>query len=257
MYQFDKTGTIDTKSLVDTERDSLSTEKRQALTFNFDLNQRCYDFFGNDTFLKAKDYKFLFQSFHHKFKTRLSNRNIYGNIFYEHLNLTIKFETDYYSVRFKLHLVKITNPEMSVESLVSETFHKDLLINSNYKVPVDRWLSVAKKIEDFRYQILTDQKCTLSLSDAFKDNAKVVKTFSHVLGPQDILNFKYYLHYGPGIFLNRLYEESSQNQKYSELHPVGYFFILQSEGDPRASITRTSDGENFNGSSPGRFTVSF
>lgn len=94
------------------------------------------------------------------------------------------------------------------------------------------------------------------MSDFFKDKAKVVKTFSKVLGSEDVWNFDYYLHYGSGIFLNQIFEEG-KFRRSSESQPVGYFFVVQSEGDPRVNITRTKDGQNFDGPSPGKFNYSF
>lgn len=67
--------------VVDTERDYISTSKRQALTCTFGFNQRCYDFLLSDTFISLADYKFLFDCHKEKFQSRLANKNIYGNIF--------------------------------------------------------------------------------------------------------------------------------------------------------------------------------
>lgn len=82
-----------------------------------------------------------------------------------------------------------------------------------------------------------------------------------ILGPNDIWDFNYFLHCGPGILLNRIYEEmydpEKQTFKDKNLHPTSYGIILQADGDPRTSMTRKLDGENFNGSGPGRFTYSF
>lgn len=256
LYKFCKTKTIDIKSLVDTDRDYLSSEDRQSLDIHFGFNQRVYNFFLTDTFLTAGDYQFLFQGYEKNFKTKLANKNIYGNVFYEHLKWKFKSETDFYSIRLKLHLVKIHSPNVNVDSLFLNTFFHDLKKEdprSAYKIPIDRQLSEIKTYKKFRKHVLTDLKCTLGMSDYFKDNATIVKTFSKNLGPQDEWDFSYYLHLGPGVLLNRLYEEN----RYDSSHPAGYFFIIQAQGDPRASVTRRSDEQNFNVSSPGRFNCSF
>ena len=261
LYNFSKNKLVDSKSLVDTERDYLSTVKRQSLTTTFGFNQRSYDFFLKDTFMSVQDYKFLFRSHQDKFESKLANKNIYGNIFYERLRFRIKSETDYYTVQLKLHLVKVTNPSITVRELMMNTFNRKPE-SSVFSVPIDRQLSSSIiDHHNYRSNILTDLKCTLGSSDYFKDNAKVVRTFYRNLAPNDIWQFDYYFHYGPGILLNRIFE-SSDLKKYrfpyaADGHPVGYFFILQAEGDPRCSITRTSDGMNFNGSGPGRFNVNF
>jgi hypothetical protein len=95
----------------------LSTEKLTIVTSTFLFNQRSYDFLGSYTFMKVKYYKFLFRNYQDKLKSRLPNKKIYGNIFYEHLRLSIKLETDYYSTRLKLHLVKIIEPEVEISTL--------------------------------------------------------------------------------------------------------------------------------------------
>lgn len=143
---------------------------------------------------------------------------------------------------------------MDVEELIDSTFNNDLNTSEENKLPLGRQLSTPSVHGKFRCQVLTDLKCTLNLSDWFKNNAKIVKTFQKTLGPSDIWDFDFYLHYGPGILLNRIHEEMLN--KEINKHPASYFFIVQAEGDPRASITRTADGENFNGTGPARFNYS-
>jgi hypothetical protein len=70
LYDFSSDKLVDLKVLVDTERDYLSTEKRSNLTNTFGFNQRSYDFLLTDTFMRVKDYKFLYQSHENKFKTQ-------------------------------------------------------------------------------------------------------------------------------------------------------------------------------------------
>lgn len=183
-----------------------------------------------NTILTVGDARFIYKKFETQSKDRLATKNLYGAIFYEHCHLSIKSETDYYSTRFQLHVVKIMNPAMDVKTLIEETFQtNDLNTSEPHKVPVDRQLSLPLSYKGTRINILTDGKCSLQSSDNFKTNARIIKTFYKTF---DIWNFNYYFHYGSGILLNNIFEEGISNS-----HPIGCFFVLQADGDPRASIT--------------------
>lgn len=252
LYEYAKNRTTDTKVLVDTDRDYLNTDYRQSLTSTFGFNQRSYDFLLGDTIMTSGDIAFLFSRYKTRSINRLANKNYYACLFFEHLHLNIKSETEYYSIRLKLHVVKILNTQFDIQDLIDGTFSYDLNHTSPGKVPIDRQYSCPVTHKKHMTTVLTDSKCSLQSSDHFKLNAKVVKTFHKVLGPSDIWDFDYYLHYGSGVLLNGIFEDDVTNG-----HPLGYCFIVESEGDPRASITRSSDGQNFNGTSPGRFNYSF
>lgn len=88
--------------------------------------------------MKGREYKFLFKKYSNQYSERLDFKNIYGNIFFEHLRLNIKSETEYYSIRLKVHLVKITNPGVGVERLIKKTFHLKSDKDFDFKVPRDR-----------------------------------------------------------------------------------------------------------------------
>ena len=64
-----------------------------------------------------------------------------------------------------------------------------------------------------------------------KSNCTIVKTFQRTLGPSDIWNFDYTLKYGPGIVLNEIFQEKNES------YPIAYAFVVDLQGDPRASIT--------------------
>lgn len=252
LYKYSDNRTIDLKDLVNTERDYLDTKRRESLTSTFGFNQRRYDFLLVDTIMTAGDVRFLYEDFKDRAINKLATKNYYDTLLYENLRLSIKSEMDYYSIRLKLHLVKITNPSFGALDVFNGVFHSDLTMSTPGKIPLGRQYSGPTVHTRFSISVLTDSKCSLQSSDHFKANAKVVKTFYRTLGPSDIWDFTYYLHYGSGIVLNQIFEDEVSNT-----HPLGYFFILESEGDPRASITRTRDGQNFNGTSPGRFNYTF
>jgi len=255
-----KQNLVTTKVLVDTERDYLGTKKRKILTSTFGFNQKRYDFLREDTYSKVEDYAFLYDEAKNKFKTKLGNINVYGDVFYENTRLKIRSETDYYSVTVKIHLVKILNKDVNVGKLFEGTFSKDKETLQEGAIPCGRQLSNRFIYEEpadydrFKSSILTDLRCTLGKSDYFRENATIVKTFHNYLGPSDTWEFNFFMHCGPGILLNKIHEEMMDDARK---HPSNYIFVIETSGDPRASITRTSDGQNFDGSSPGRIDYSF
>ena len=241
------------KSIHDSERDYLSPRARARLTTSFGFNQRSYDFLRSDTYLRVSDMRFLYKDRYAKTPKGIDS-DIYGDFLQEKLNLCIKSETQHYSLQFKIHVVKILNDSSSLEDVVSNTFYKGIETDSgSFKraIPVDNQFSDPIEFGKFRYNVLTDLNCTLNLSNYFRRNCHVVKTFTRVLGPNDIWNFNYKLNYGAGIFLNDLFQNQNENL------PIGYTLVVDCQGDPRSSITRQSDGANFDGSSPGRYDYRF
>lgn len=255
LYKKRKDKLVDTKVLLDTDRDYLDTSSRRSLTSTFGFNQKSFDVLLSDTYLSVKDYHFLYKDHLKNYTSRLATVNLYGYIFYEKTKLTLKSETDHYSMTCKIHLVKILNPSVNPLDILKDAFTDNLSKTTNFKIPIERQLSEPIIYQRFRGNVLTDLKATLGLSDWFSDNVKVIKTFTRTLGPNDIWKFEMYHHQSPRILLNKI----NENYSHSDIcfHPTGYTFIVEVLGDPRASVTRTEDGENFNGRSPGRFTYSF
>lgn len=255
LYKKGRDKLVDTKVLLDTDRDYLDTLSRRTLTSTFGFNQKSFDILLSDTYMSVKDYHFLYKDHLKNYTSRLATVNLYGDIFYERTKLTIKSETDHYSMTCKIHLAKIINSSVNPSNILENAFTDNLLAASSFKIPVERQLSVPVIHQKFRGNVLTDLKASLGLSDWFSDNVKIIKTFTRTLGPSDSWKFEMYHHMGPGILLNKINENFSHPEIC--LHPVGYVLIVEAMGDPRASLTRREDGENFNGRSPGRFTYSF
>jgi len=255
LYKKGKEKLVDTKVLVDTDRDYLDTTSRRSLTTTFGFNQKSFDILLSDTYLSVKDYHFLYKDHLKNYTSRLATVNLYVDIFYERTKLAIKSETDHYSITCKIHLAKILDSSVNPITILENTFTSDLSTSNSFKIRRERQLSVPVIHQNFRGNILTDLKVNLGMSDWFSDNVKIVKTFTKTLGPNDIWKFDIYHHLGPGILLNKINENFSHPE--IRLHPVGYIIIVETMGNPRASLTRQQDGENFNGRSPGRFTYSF
>jgi hypothetical protein len=155
----------------------------------------------------------------------------------------------------EIHLAKRINSSVNPLIILENAFTDDLSSTTSFKISVERQLSVPIIHQKFRGNVFTVLKASLGLLDWFSDNVKIIKMFTRTLGPNDSWKFEMYHHMGPGILLNKINENFSHPEIC--LHPVGYVLIVEAMGDPRASVTRREDGENFNGKSPGRFTYSF
>ena len=131
-----------------------------------------------------------------------------NNIFWEYLNLKIKSETDYYTVRLKIHIIKIIDADVDIYTLLNGTFNEDIENGdkNGFKVPRSRQLSKLQYHQKFRDHVITDQKCTMNMPDYFKDNTIIVKILYCNLTPYDIWDVNSYLHFGPGSYLNRLHD---------------------------------------------------
>ena len=242
-----------TKSIRDSERDYIHPRLREYLTTSFGFNQRSYDFLKSHTYLMVKDMRFMYKDRYATYGKGIDS-DLYGDFLQERLRLCVKSETQHYSLQCKIHVVKIINTKSNLHQVVENTFYKGIETDSGSflkAIPVDHQFSEPNDYGDFRYNILTDLDCTLNLSNYFRRNCEIVKTFSRVLGPNDIWNFDYKLNYGAGVYLNDLYQDQNQ------FLPLGYTLVIDCQGDPRASITRRDDGANFDGSSPGRFDYRF
>jgi hypothetical protein len=83
---------------------------------------------------------------------------------------------------------------------------------------------VAVILGQFRGNVLTDLKTTLTLSDWLSDNVKIIKTFIRALGLSDTWRFEMFHHHGPAILLNKI----NENLSHPEIcfHPTGYTLII-------------------------------
>ena len=165
------------------------------------------------------------------------------------MKLNIKSESDHYSVIAKIHLVEIHDSNKSLYTIAQKCFpnQKSTVIDA---IPADTRFGKLKRNQQFSTSCLSDLNCTLNKSSYFKSNCTIVKTFQRTLGPSDTWKFNYTLKYGPGIILNEIFQDKDA------YHPIAYAFVIDLQGDPRASVT-DENGLNYDGSSPGRVNFSF
>jgi hypothetical protein len=245
------------KSLVDTETDYLSSKKRRSLTSYGGVNETLYTFLMSDTHITLGDYEMLYKIHKKKFKDKLSNSYFYGDSLSDTFRIKIKSETDAYSMRCKVHIVKLKN-DITLKELIENTFSSTLngeILNDS-KIPIDRQLSIPTDTSDtYKCEVITALNTPLILSDYFNDNAQIIKTFSQHLGPRCIFDISIKQEHGAGIFLNHIFN-INRDEKLN-LQPSSYFIVLETNGDYRGSITRLRDGANFDCVAPFRFTTRF
>lgn len=105
----------------------------------------------------------------------------------------------------------------------------------------------------FSASFSTSLKTKLTDSILFKDRAKIVHTWHHVMNPGSMWDFKITHHYGRGIHMNYLYDIENINPE----NCVGYFLVVEQVGDSRATIIRKSDKDKFDGYWPSSLRYSF
>lgn len=256
LYKNLQNGVLHKKTLLETDRDYLSPDKRKLLTSEFGFNELQYTCLMNDTFTKVKDYNFLFKKHKNSVINKRGRRQIYGDIIDERYHIKLKSETDQYTIRLKIYLIKLLNTELTVEELLANSFD-----NNGYceeaKLPDERLLSYVNWKKPFKAHFITELGTNLLDSRYFAENAYIAKTLERNLGPHDIWNLTVRVNLGNDIDLNRLFLQTFCKEDKHKEFPSSYFFIIAACGDPRSSLIRNEDNAKFTGSSPGRYNIDF
>lgn len=245
------------RTLTNTERDYLSVIKKPFLTSDIGFNQRRFDFLGSDTYMTIKNYFDMLTHGKFNFETDRHKVTYYADVFNEEYLLSIRSLTDYYNVTIKIHFCKLNNPLLNVVDLIKGSFYSEFNLEDKgaYRVPKKKQLKPIQSFSKFKHSVITTKDCVFSQSDYMKENCTIVKTFSKILRPDDIWNFSYTHHHGPGMVINKLFNHPIKDVK--QTHPTGLFVIVQIDGDPRGSITRNEDNTIFSGSSSAKISYKF
>ncbi len=112
------------KVLASSHKDYIQHGKRKNLTLTSGFEQKGYSFLMEDTFLSTRDLLELFSKDQKIKKNLLRNKNslrdVYGCLYNTRLNLKISSGIDYYSVKVRIHLVRITDIHDDPRELISE-----------------------------------------------------------------------------------------------------------------------------------------
>jgi hypothetical protein len=154
----------------------------------------------------------------------------------------------------KSNLPKETKQTM--KTMIQENGTHRAKISDLGKIPEDEQYSdppVTDKRNKFSCSFCTSTKTKLTDSVLFKDRAKIIHTWGHIMSPGSIWDFNITQHFGKGIFLNYLYDIEKINEEY----PAGYFLVVEHMGDKRATVIRKKDNDKFDGNGPSELRYSF
>lgn len=126
LKEMSKSNNIDfnEKLLADSKRDYQGHEKRKNLTIKSGFDRKNFCFFMEDTFMSVNDYLIIYDRPYNKPIEELVERNsltkIYGCAYYTKTQFKFTNTMDYYNVKIILHLVKITDLDADMRSLVED-----------------------------------------------------------------------------------------------------------------------------------------
>ena len=279
--------------------DYLDHKKRSQLSFNTGFNEKTFSFLMEDTYFSIGDYYRLFK-IPKNYKKELEKegegkKDIYGCVLRTKNKFRIKNRLDYYTCHIKIHLIKITDPEMDVRELIEEITHNNLTrsANSAGKIPKDQQYTnpVLSRQNQLCTSFRTSLNCNLKYSTRFTERARIVKTWTRTLAPGSIWEFNLTHHLGRGLHINRIYDIENRHKKQAlnnyaqnilndvqiaknqttvksilenaetvgskvSEHPTGYIYCLEYVGDRRASLVN-KQGDYFLGYSPCFFNLEF
>jgi hypothetical protein len=213
-----------TKTFTDSSEDYQSHAKRKQLAIRTGFNQKSFCFLLEDSFFTIKDFYNMFkvkERFTKDFRTNDGLRDIFGCITKSHFQLKIKNKLVNYSSHVKIHLIKITDTETDIRTLIESITHNQTVGTKEEAGRIPKEFQYSNPLTtDFKNTIScdfrTDLNCRLEQSTKFKEKAKIVKSWQSTLPPSSIWEFNLTTHYGKGIHLNTIYDlfhNSEQNIK--------------------------------------------
>ena len=95
--------------------------------------------------------------------------------------------------------------------------------------------------------VLVDPQASLTMGEEFRDSFEVVRTFSKILAPSDVWEFKHRTHCGAGIDLLAAREREAVNENL----PIGYMYLIEQVGMNCVAKQNQSPFNSIIGTSPG------
>jgi hypothetical protein len=229
------------------------TEDRKLLSRSFGFNQKSLDFLNTPFFITVKDYLNIYQVMDWNIP-QFGRRVAYGLAQQEYSNIKIRNSNTYHKIKFKVHIVKITDDDVTSEMLFTKVVNKIVNNQEVGMIPKVYQITDRPKSNAYINSVLTYKGCSVNMSANFKTQAKIVKTFSKVLGPGDTLDFRMIHHLGPGIRLDiaRVFMLTTRKG----YQPSGYFPIIEAEGTP-CEGQELETGSIYQGSCPGWYNFEY
>jgi hypothetical protein len=211
-----------TKTFTDSSEDYQSHEKRKQLNIKTGFNQKSFCFLLEDSFFTVKDFYDIFKigkRFTKDFRSSDGLRDIFGCVTKSHFQLKVKNKLANYSSHIQIHLVKVTDVETDIRTLIENITHNSTIGTKEESGRIPKEFQYSNPLTtDFKNTIScdfqTDLRCRLQQSTKFKEKAKIIKSWQSTLPPCSTWDFNLTTHYGRGIHLNSIYDlfhDSKQN----------------------------------------------
>lgn len=227
---------------------------RSYLNKSFGFNQKSIDFLEPNFYVCVQDYSSLFN---------ITGLNVphygtqvpYAMVKEEYSNVRIRNSNTYHKLKFKINIIKILDDDLSIESLHNIFINKSVTRQQSGAIP--KIYQISDRVDptnQFVNSALFYGGARLSLSPAFVNQARVVKTFSKTLNPGDTLDFRMRHHMGPGVRLDLAKAFISAGAKGKQ--PSAFGIIVEAEGTECQGM-RIADKSIFQGSCPGWYNYEF
>lgn len=175
----------------------------------------------------------------------LTEAKLFGGLNCSQLRFKISNELYFYNLGVRIHLIKITNPKISLKRMLKNVFHKTIntatastdIENYAHRIGFKSQLTPIMENGNTSFQINTHVAVNLSSSSFFVNNCKIIKTITRNLSAGDILNANIEEMYG-FINLTNLYS-SLKSSFISEDSPLGFVICIEVVGDSRARVVST------------------
>ena len=247
------------KTITATNCDYQEHEKRKNLWLECGFNQKGHCFLMEDTYFTVEDYLKMYKV-DEKYKEEFSVnhkgvKNVYGCVLDTRHIIKLRSRMEFYDIKIKIHLVKITDINSDVRSLIRDFTNnsEQKIYSSSGKIPKDEQLSepIFKKRNKATLSFLTIPESSIKLSNKFTEKARIVRTWNRTLTPGSTWEFDLIHHLGSGAHLNTMFDMNNRE------HPSGFVFYIEYLGDKRASVKNTVTGDIHMGYGPCKMFLEF
>lgn len=220
-------------SLFKTETDL--KEGREGLATNFGFNQKRFIFLGSILTPNVRDYVGLFDLKESVFP-RFDEQTAYGLAKQEKMNFKFSNLNKFLDLNVSVHLIEMRDREFSNSRLFDFTFHKEISKPSTKdgRIPEKYQLQnveIAKNGDTiFNKSVICSKRAKLEMSAAFRQNAKVIRTFKKRLNAGLIWELDLRVNLGPGICLDQAFYDNVVLRENDESQPSTYAIVLECVG---------------------------
>jgi hypothetical protein len=248
-----------TKTITATNCDYQEHEKRKNLWLNCGFNQKGHCFLMEDTYFTVDDYLKMYKV-NEKYKDEFSInhkgvKNIYGCVLNTRHIIKIRSRMEFYDAKLKIHLVKITDINSDVRSLIKDFTNnsEQKIYSSSGKIPKDEQLNEPefKKRNKATLSFLTIPETFIKSCNKFTERARIVRTWNRTLTSGSTWEFDMTHYLGGGAHLNTMFDMKNQE------HPSGFVFYIEYLGDNRASLRHNTTGDVHMGYGPCNLFLEF